>query len=346
VSLAPIRARSAVLAIALFALLAGGLEFLARSAPVAAYVASRPADVATEPAHAARLNALSLQPRPRVLVVGDSVALGRIMADHGIGGWQSQELSAALRKALRQERPDIVVANFAGNGLRPADQAELMREAAEVGVDAIVLVVGLRGFSAEFEQEAERYTYPWLRDAAQVAGNGVRLASSSLDPAGPWHFRAVTDFLVVDRLGGPLRTLLTQLREEAKAGQPNPAREAVQALRMRQRLANAGFDPATRFQAGKIAETLRFLNARDVPVVVVYATENPAALPRMMPPAMIARNRAALEGLVRFGGNRHAYLGPDSSMRTEFFLDQMHPTAAGYEQMARRIAPALLGVLK
>jgi lysophospholipase L1-like esterase len=322
------------IATAALAVFAGALELISRSASVAAYIAAEPADIGTSPAYAAKLLAFEAIPSPKIVIVGDSVALGEVMADHGFGDWQRHELSRALAGTMRESGSNAFVANFASNGLRPADEARLLLDVQRAGADAIVLVLGLRGFSAEFEATGERYTQEW------------RSRKSSLEFDRLWKTKSAVDFVVTDWLGGPLKTLLAVVRREQQAARPrNAASDAVQMLLMKRRLNNVSVDQDQRFQAHALFEALRVADARGVPVLAVYATENPRTLPQLMTPQNRDRGRAGLRALVCASGSRIRYLGPDETMTPDLFVDFIHLNPKGYSAMAERIAPELLRIL-
>ena len=155
------RPRSWSIAIVIFVTLAVAAEIIARSPAVALYIAAEPANIVSYPAFVAKMQSFASLRQPKVMLVGASEALGQVMSDYGVKDWQSRGLSSALAEALRPQRPDIVIANFAGNGLLPADQAAIMLEGMRAGADAIVLVADLRGFSEEFEAASDRYAQPW-----------------------------------------------------------------------------------------------------------------------------------------------------------------------------------------
>lgn len=344
------RPRSWTVAIAVFLTLAVAAEIIARLPAVALYIATEPANIVSYPAFVAKLQSFASLRQPKVMLVGASEALGQVMTDYGVKDWQSRGLSAALAEALRPQRPDIVIANFAGNGLLPADQAAIMLEGMRAGADAIVLVADLRGFSDEFEPPDDRYAQPWrttgplrpLPEPGRSQGGSIDGGEYSLSAA--WRTKAVVDFLITDETGGPVPAALTELRDNHQAARrASKANQAVQTMRLKQRLSSVGFDLADRFQARQLAGALKILNTRGVPVIVVYATENPGVLPRLMAPGAVQRDRAALEAMVAAnGGGRDVYLGPDPAMTPGLYVDPSHPTPEGYRVMARRIAPELL----
>ena len=341
-------ARSWTVAITLFLALAASAEGVARSPEVARYVATEPANVVTYPAFAAKIASFAALRQPKVMIVGASEALGQVMSEYGVGDWQARGLSSAIAETLRPERPDIVIGNFAGNGLLPADQAEIMLEGMRAGASAIVLVSDLRGFSQEFEPISDRYTQPWRPGNAigpSPEQDRIGLGGEDYFLAKTWRTKAVADFLITDWVGAPLQTALTELREKYGAAQrTSRSMQAIQTLRLKQRLASVSLDVGARFQARQLADALRILDAHHLPVVVVYATENPAVLPRLMAPGAAERDRAALEAMIHANGAQDHYLGPDPAMTSALFVDSSHPTPAGYQLMAKRIAPELLAL--
>lgn len=328
------RLRSWLLAILPIGLLLLGGEMLARSASVSDYIARRPSDITSEGPYAAKIAAFARASGPKVMVLGDSVALGKVMADHGITDWQSKNLSSALSDELRTDGHPVLVADFSTNGLLPSESAQAMRDGLAAGATAIVIVVGLRGFSADFETVDQQYGTPWRRSRA------IGARRSSLDEL--WATKPITEFLISEATGGPLSRALTEMRERHRWRPPDEKKTAFMQLQARQRLSTVSVDKAERFQARALFDALEALDARGVPAIAVYASEDPIAVRRLMMPANLQKGRDELAKLVGDSGRVHRYLGPDPALDRSLLVDHIHPAPEGYRHMARRIAPVLI----
>ncbi|WP_421792090.1 hypothetical protein [Hyphobacterium sp.] len=298
------------------------VEGVVRSAPVTAYLAERPADLVTEAGYNARLAALSRMEGERIVVLGDSVGLGQVMANYGLADWQDGELS----RALAAERPGATISNLSANGLKAADYARTVEDVVALEVDAIVLVLSARAFSSDFDAYDEQHAHDWRRE-----GFAAPLLQA----------RGAADIVLTDFTGGPLPAVLTGVRARSQPVPETGTVDPVSALLFRQRLASAEFDPSEGFQARRLAEALQAAEAAGVALVLVYATENPDLRDQILPSALRERNFAAMLAFAEQAAPNAPFLGPDPDMSGEHYVDQMHPTPDGYRIMARRIAPVL-----
>lgn len=335
VSAPVLRISDVVAAIVAFAvLLAAGWAVPFYSSGVREFVL-QPVDLPSSASTSLRLTTFASYNRPRIAVLGDSIALGQVMSAHNISGWQEKELSSAIGKAIEERGVRANVFNFAANGQRPADMAKILDALLQRGVDAVVVIVNLRGFSVDFEPPDQQHLAPWYDDLT---------SPSWLDR---FPLRGLADLFVHQVFGAPPQQWLSRARARMNdGGAVSPEASAIQALRLRQRLSSVLVNPDERVQAKVLAQALQKANLAGVPVVVVYATENPKDARRMMPPPAFQRHRAALEQMVAKSGKRHTYLGPDDELKEQHFIDEMHLTPEGYALMAKRIAPVVVGSLR
>lgn len=307
-------------------------EWAVRLDSTSSYVAFRPAEMTSEDILSAKLNALSDQSGPTAVLVGDSVAYGGIMADHGYDDWRERDLSVAINAELEIAGEELRVANFATNGLTPADTLQVVERSLKAGADAVIIVVGLRGFSNSLNEPDARYTYSW---GHPLMGREVSRQANSV-----WWTKPATEFLLSAALDGPLKGVLTRLRASGQA--EGPVLGTIQLLQVKRRLAELSFDPEQSFQAEAFARTLSLAEAASVPVVVVYATENERVRPSFIDDAPLASARDSLEALIDDSRPQITYLGPNPALSADLYVDHMHPTPDGYNVMAKTVAPALI----
>ena len=336
------------LAVAVFGAVAIGTERLVRSDEMSRYVANRPSEILSASGYIAKMQAFSRVDQPKIALIGDSVALGQVMKNHGVDNWRENELSSALGSAIGDLGEAFFVGTFAGNGLRPADMGRTMEHCIRAGADIVIVIANLRGFSQDFETVGERYTADWREfidpwDLSPVFTNASPRYGQDLGTSlsGSWHSRAFANFMFEDKLESSLSEILDKIRAQADADSGDAAMKGIQMLKMRRRLQSVKLDRVERFQTKSFAEALDKLDDARIPAYVVYATENPAVRRQLMSTSARAMAVSDLRTLVETHGNHHRFLGPDETMTSDLFFDQAHPTPAGYLVMARRIATAI-----
>lgn len=290
-------------------------------------------DLTTLPAYVTKLAAFERTVGPRIAVLGDSVALGDTLAKHGVSDWKRRNLDAALVARVQTFEAAPLIANFAANGLRPSDVERAAADLIDSGARKLVIVVGLRALSEDFEPENARFEQPWRRKYSSAAPN----AAGQL--AGFWQTRGAVDLTVSGLIGGPFSAVLTRWRVAARSARDDD--ELTVALQAAQRFRSAAVSPE-RVQSQALRHTLQKAQAGGAQIVLVYATENPDYVEQLAPPSQMAKARAGLESLAADFPQTVQYIGPDDGAAPEDFVDFIHPSARGYARMAERIAPLLV----
>lgn len=324
-----------VIGIIAFIVSLAAVELLVRSSETSRHIAGYPVEMVNADILSAKLNALEGLDRPTAVLVGDSVAFGEIMSDYGVKAWRKQELSAKLNERLFAKGTDLRVTNFASNGLTPADSAVIIERAVKAGADAVILIVGLRGFSESFESADDQYSYDWGRSGAE------RPVFAAINRG--WKTKPAMEFGLNALAGGPFRQVITRVREKCYARVcEDKTLDTFQVLQMKRRLAAMSLAPEAGFQAAELSSTLRDLDTAGIPTIIVYATENPAVVSSFISEDRLVGARAALRALVGSSGASHIYLPADPLLTRNLYVDHMHLTPDGYDRMAERIAPLLI----
>lgn len=314
-------------------------------------------DVHTPETYLAKLTELHDRPWPRIVLIGDSQVVGATMAEHGDGDWRRHTLDRQIEARLRRVPgfANATVVNIGANGLLPADEEWVVKDAIAAGANAVVLNVSIRAFSKDFDRPEDEFARPWLVKLCRESGAplprdctraGLGRLSAWLGDA--WWTYRVLDLIETRFLGGPLKDLLpnaaNRLFRRLRGGEP-PDDDASLALmlRARARFESVDFDPGHR----QVVALKRMLNELAKTASVVYYTkENPLLFNQLMEPAKAEHVRqqilAALEGA---SGHSLRVMPPVADLRVSDFLDFMHLNQHGYSIMADHIVPALRELL-
>ncbi len=335
----PPRWRLALLAMAATLALA---EIAARAA--APRLAAGADDLSSPGAYAAKWAAMKRAGGETIAVLGDSVALGDTLRAHGERDWRARNLDAALSDALAAEGAPARIANFAANGLRPADLAAATRDLLAAGVRRFVVVVGLRGLSSDFEPETARHEFSWrarldLSCGSALCPQSAAETGASAAASAVWAARGAADLGLRRLLDGPLAGVLTRWRAAGRLASDDHA--LLIALQAGQRFRSAAIAP-DRIQTRALRDLLEAARGAGARVALVYATENPDYLAQLAPPATIEAARAGLAALAAEFPDTTIWIGPDAGAAHDDFVDFVHPGAKGYRRLAGRIAPALV----
>lgn len=293
----------------------------------------------------------------RVVLLGDSLILGKALRDAGIEEWRSQNLAAKLETRIGGGRP-LELLNLGMNGALPADVERIVDAIAAIGAGGVVMDVNLRHFSADFTRPETTYSRSWLRSFS-IDENGMLET-----PAEGGRLDAVADTLANNwwltyRLRGQLRQLLLgaspyeavrDVRDRInglfRADDDPFGSELRLILNARSRYESISLsrdNPQVRALTG----LLRKLSEAGIPAVVFYATERPDVIAEITEPALHRERLAALEAIVReAGGPGTVYVGPLETLPSEAFIDHVHVLPQGYEAYADALAPRLTELLE
>lgn len=280
----------------------------------------------------------------KILVMGDSLAFGRAMRDHGDGQWRAHELGSAIGRALPMSNAQTLILNLGLNGGLPADQVQMLRALSGVTFDAIVSTISVRSFATDFALQKAAYSRAWLAGVSCPPA-----AAPSVAGAVERGFSAVSAFFrsrdLIQRAvfdGTPLEiisNLSKRLRSPEKPDEPSLVPADPQVLLLAKgRFSRISFDEP-HAQVAAFKEFRRLSTAAARKVVFVYGKEAGKLLPSLISRAVYEAHRQRLRDLVA-PGNSVAYADQLDIPSTRY-IDYVHVDAEGYRLIAGQIAPLL-----
>jgi lysophospholipase L1-like esterase len=285
----------------------------------------------------------------KVVILGDSLALGEAMRNHGNANWRNEELAHALREPLQGTTPTLIM-NLGMNGGLPADQARILDMVRDVPLDLAIAFVSVRSFSTDFAKPADMFSRRWLAEIKPDSELGCIKRS----PAPTWdvslrqwlseHLALVRGADLLQRIAFD-NTLRGAIETWRKAwGTPRPPQNKPETvaqtspevlLLARRRYLSIDFNrPHAQVSAFEAMRDALPAQARQT--IFVYGNEASRQLPSLLGRQNYLRHRQTLSAMVR-PGCRVAYLD-DLRMPPERFIDYVHVDAEGYRIMARAIA--------
>jgi hypothetical protein len=295
----------------------------------------------------------------RVVFLGDSVVYGRRMQDAGDQNWRAHTIAAHAERLLRTLMPDRPVSTLSlgMNGALPTDLEETTRLVLASRPDCIVYDVSLRSFSADFVQEKDRMSRPWIADITLGPAFDIETSRKGLPVTAQfetamrdlaisyWRLYGLRDFLqwlIFD--GEPasavrrLRTWLDEKFRTAPDDAPDPTLDDVMLmLKAKARYESVTLDPGHP-QVQALKHTLDLLAARKQCAVFFYATEDKARLPELISPE---RYRALLDQLALifapYASRGSAYIPPLDGLASDLYIDYGHLKDAGNALVARAV---------
>jgi len=341
--------RLALCTIAIVAVLAA-VELVMRKSALPAKLTADIVDIQTPATLAAKVRQFAATPGRKVVLLGDSLVAGRVMSEHGDRQWREHTLSADLQRRFDSARSDAVtVANFAMNGLLPADMETLVDALLPLKLDAIVLDVSLRSFSRDFAAADAVNSRSWLKPGLQFRPDGSLLQLPGSGGFGAvlergllnrWTTYRVRDVLRARLLGGEPRDVLQRARDgigKASAASGDAAATEMRLLlQVRGRYGSASLDVSNPQYAAWV-RMLEKLKAANQKTVIFYATENPRLLGSLIEAGQYRRLTEQLRRSVTRYGEPFKYLAADDRLADEMFLDHVHVNAEGNRIYGERI---------
>lgn len=332
----------------------GGILFLVSLSVTESVIRQMSADIAkgadfllTASSYIAKWQSSGKLETNRIVILGDSVALGDTLRLHGDANWRQHNLGAALHEAMAKRGRDAPISNFAGNGLRPADIEATFRDLVANGTRRFVIVMGLRGFSADFETAPNQYEHPWRRKVSLSCGSWLckspdgkihLLTQTSAMLSRLWITRGAIELWIGRFVGSLPKDLVTRFRT---LGQTSSVDDDLmltfQANRRYQSVAVEDF----RIQTQALRALLTHASEQKVSVVLAYATENPRYQESLGSADIINQARKALASLAAQHPQTVIWLGPDEEVTNTEYLDFIHPNRTGYQRLAERIADVI-----
>jgi lysophospholipase L1-like esterase len=274
------------------------------------------------------------------------VVLGRKLADTEGAAWAGQTLPAQFEQLAA---PDYRVLNLGINGLLFSDLECVTRDVLARGVGLLVLNVSPRPFSTDFD-----VPHPSSERAFLCSGpGGVPIRPATVERALPvLRYR---DLLQTAFLGRSLpqvvaeRLELAFRRPAAADDDDRELQEAIRRLRAAQRYNSISITPA-HAQAIALDRLLRVLvEATSVPIVVFYLQENVSDIQDQLDLPHYEKERRAFIALLqrRLSGVAHVRLAIVSREDVgDAYVDQVHPSPAGYRRLAERLRVEALALLR
>jgi hypothetical protein len=286
----------------------------------------------------------------KILIVGDSLAFGRAMRDHGDTKWRDHELGAALGRTLPQSDQPTLILNLGLNGGLPADQVVILKLLSGVVFDAIISTISIRSFATDFATDKTSFSRAWMMQArCPYVQTGVQTGPTSV-LAGFDQMALSTSALLRSRdliqralFDGTPRDFFSELaarlqtREVAKHPFPGPEDPQVLLL-AKGRFARISLDEP-HAQVAALKEFRRLSKVAAHKVIFVYGKEASKLLPSLISKATYAGHRQRLRVLVA-PDDSVAYLD-QLEIPSARYIDYVHVDAEGYRLIATEIAAAI-----
>ena len=300
----------------------------------------------------------------KIVVLGDSVAYGRALADAGDADWRLHTLSAQLQDRLDRAglKRRVLVLNVGMNGALPMDIEKLAELIVPIGVDKLVLDITLRSFSADFAAPAEQISRPWLsRMSVGKDGRYVELATNrSLDErleaalreffVNHWTLYRLRDFVQWRVLNGEPAAAARNLRDRLNLalGGGEPATEeaafftaTLLKLKAKNRHATVSLAPDNP-QRAAFDRTLHYLVQARQPTVIFYATEDAAQMKDIMETERYLHLLKELQDLMPESRDGSiTYVPPVKTLQPAHYIDYVHPNKNGYALLVDAIVGAV-----
>jgi hypothetical protein len=296
----------------------------------------------------------------KVVLLGDSVVYGSRLERHTTQ-WRDGSLDANLRRepAIKSLAADVLVMNLGMNGALPVDQNDVLRLLTGARVDLLIMSVNLRSFSGDFADAASTRSRPWLKRVSIDAEGNCDPGSSNDDRTEHTMASFVGANLALMKLapymqaywldGTPrdaVRASWKQLNERMLETDPDEilVRESFDQMQAAERYQSVDLS-RTHPQIQALDTGLRAIASVARSAIVFYAQENPEARPNLLDDGRYHELRNQLDGLVTADvGHNVIYLSEVKELEPFLYADHVHPTAQGYQTLARALARSLEGL--
>jgi lysophospholipase L1-like esterase len=291
-----------------------------------------------------KLDALRKHQGYRVALLGDSLALGLSLKEHGDPNWQKNGLAAALQRRLEQALPDrdVLVVNLGMNGALPKDLALVAERLAEIKPDLVVCDVGLRAFSADFAADHASLSHAWLGPQRGDALEG----QMAQRVAGIWTYYALRDTLQQAVLSGAPKEFAKSAHARFSNWlKPIPRDTELEELQLlllaKGRFNSIHLDDAHP-QCQGLVDLLQIAGRHRWNFLLFYARENPELRDQLMDPATYQQKREELRRLITpHLDETIRYNEGETGLPAAHYLDHVHVDAQGYAQIMDTIWPDL-----
>ncbi len=280
-------------------------------------------------------DALAGTPGFNVVLLGDSLGVGRTMALESPFEWRTKTLDRALAGCLEPLVPEqpVTVWNFSLDGAIPNDFLALATALTEAGADAFIYNINLRSLSDDFNQPDTQNSRDWIAalnqaDAEAISGGPGSGINRALIRA------SLFDNDALEWTRRHLHRLLVSLGVFENYRRPDVAFELL--LKVKARYRTIQIDPDLP-QVAAVAAL-----ARRPDTIAFLTAEQEELSRRIVRPDRRASLIAELEILVDAAGSAEgvSFLAPPPGLNDADFLDYIHVTGRGYELYAERICEA------
>ena len=272
-----------------------------------------------------KLEAFSKLEGTKAAVVGDSFVFGESMAPLAGRNWRSQTLDRQFEHCLRGDKTgQAKVANFGMNGLLPADMLAITRRLEAAGADMVIVNVNSRSMSADFNDAANQYGRPWLKDARPASFGLFGEAGAKLSlfkrlsyggtPADWGH-----------RIAGSAGAAFADWTAPAVGDDLQ-----VTLLKIKARYKTASYLPEKSAQAAALKELLAIPNVWAMRVI-----ENPDLIQKVAGKSLRSSLDGEFAALVLASGAEARLLPAPDNLESADFIDLVHVTGNGYQKYAQ-----------
>lgn len=300
-----------------------------------------------------KLDHLASHEGMKVIVLGDSLIVGRAMKIHGDKSWAQHTFTAQLQKRLREYMPERnpLVMNLGLDGSVPADIEKVAMRVVECEPDLVVLDCSIRSFSEDFVSEESMITRPWL------APNDL---SEELSPAGRfnctvegylaaviqrvWYAYRIRDVIRSCLLGGTVKQGLQSLRDRygVKSQVSGDDDDVLLLLKAKKRFSSIEINSVNP-QMASLTRTLDMLSRAEVPVLLFYAREDPQRLSAVIDDDKYRKLKSEMEACIGPHTSQNVLYHPGAdTIPSECYLDHVHVDEIGYFILLDTLWPSVL----
>ncbi|MBN1943458.1 MAG: SGNH/GDSL hydrolase family protein [Phycisphaerae bacterium] len=296
-----------------------------------------------------KLDALKRHDGETVVLLGDSLILGKVLQKYRPSDWRSRTLDALLEAKIRLAYPgrNVKVMNLGMNGALPTDIASLGERVVAEKPSLIVMDIGLRDFSADFIPPEDQRSRPWLEEPSfEMTPTGVnQWINSRLQRIASrvWKTYAFRDWLhQVFFDGRPSEAIKRRLEEyEHAPRQMQTDADLLLLIKARKRFRSITLNPEHP-QVKALECFLKLCQRREVPLVLFYAQEAPEKRSYLLPEKEYNALKEDLRALVAtYEGPRRVYLPGCTSIPQKEYIDHVHVSAEGYPLLVEYLWPAI-----
>ena len=305
-----------------------------------------------------KINIIKQHQGLKVVVLGDSLVVGRTMLSIGDENWKEHTLSSILQTRLDTLMPesDALVVNLGLDGSVPADIKSIAQMLIEAAPDIVIFDCGLRSFSADFSTGAKRYSREWLAPKGIAASLfnkqaiNEKIETTASDAlANNFALFELRDYLQSALWGSPLKLKLEDLRDEHLIQKDNPIdddADLLLLLKAKKRFSSIRFDGKNP-QLKALRDTLEIFSANKIKCLLFYASEHKGRLSTIIDEDKFQKLKSAFENSFKdLIKDDIAYCPNYDTMPPERYIDHVHVDKDGYVLILDTLWPYIKKLLK